>query len=58
MENEELRPGTKPEDKSDGGAELDMWRELSRIKVEFCTKEYSCECGVFILRNSYNGEGT
>ena len=39
-------------------AELDMQRELSRIKVEFHTKEYSCEHGVFILRNLYNGEGT
>ena len=39
-------------------AELDMRRELSRIKVEFRTKEYSCEREVFILRNLYNGEGT
>ena len=30
-------------------AELDIWRELSRIKAEFYTKEYNCKCEVFIL---------
>ena len=29
--------------------ELDMWREVSRIKVEFSTKEYSYKCEVFVL---------